>query len=132
MSLLSNVFGLGSIREDWRQLSSISDLDEAEKESHLKIVVLFKHSVTCGISAGAKHKLENGYDIDQDKACLYYLDLLNHRDVSNEIAKRFGVIHQSPQLIILSRGKAVFDTSHHKVSLSTLKEHIELLTVPFK
>ena len=124
MSTLSNLFGLGSIREDWIKLSSISDLDQAEKESHNKPVVLFKHSVICGISASAKHRLEKGYDIDPDQTPLYYLDLLNHRDISNEIANRFGIIHQSPQMIIIDKGKAIFNTSHHAVSLDTLKQNL--------
>jgi len=124
MSTLSNLFGLGSIRKDWKILSSISDLDQAEKESHDKRVVLFKHSVTCGISARAKHRLESGYDIDPDKTPLYYLDLKSNRDISNEIADRFGIIHQSPQMIILENGRAIFDTSHHSVSLDELKQNL--------
>jgi len=125
MSFLSNVFGSGSVREDWQQLSCIDDLDLAEKESYTKPVVLFKHSVTCGISAAAKHRLENGYDLDSENVALYYLDLLSYRDISNEIAKRFGIIHQSPQLIILKKGQAIANSSHHAISLNTLKEQIQ-------
>lgn len=124
MSTLSNLFGLGSINKDWKIISSINDLDQAEKESHDKPVVLFKHSVTCGISARAKHRLEDGYDLDPEKTPLYYLDLRANRDISNEIASRFGVIHQSPQIIILQNGQAIFDTSHHAVSLDELKQNL--------
>jgi len=124
MSFLSNLFDSGSIREDWKQIASVNDLDQAEKESHQRPVVLFKHSVTCGISAAAKHRLESGYDLDPEQTPMYYLDLLTYRDISNEIAERFGILHQSPQIIILKNGKAVSDSSHHAVSLHALKETI--------
>lgn len=124
MSFLSNLSANSSVRKDWKQITSINVLDQAEKESYQKTVVLFKHSTTCGISAQAKHRLEEGYDIDPEKTSLYYLDLLNHRDISIEISVRYDIIHQSPQMIILNNGQATFNTSHHAVSLDTLKENL--------
>ena len=124
MSFLANMFGHNTVREDWNQLSSMDELDKAEKESNERAVVLFKHSVSCGVSAYAKHKMENGFDINPENCGFYYLDLLAHRDISNEIAHRYGVMHQSPQMIILRNGQAVFNASHHAVSLTTLKENI--------
>lgn len=124
MSFLANMFGQASIREDWYQIASMDELNEAEKESHKRAIAIFKHSVTCGVSAHAKHRMENGFDLDPESCRLYYLDLLSNRDISDEIARRYDVRHQSPQMIIIQNGKAVFDTSHHAVSLDTLKENI--------
>ena len=97
-------------------------MDQAEKSSYEHSVVLFKHSVTCGISSFAKSKIDD-MAIDENFK-FYYLDLLSHRDISNEIASRFGVIHQSPQIVIVRNGKAIFDVSHHAIESSIIKNNI--------
>lgn len=122
MGFLDQVFGSSQVTEGWKQLHSMDDLSQAEKLSHEKPVVLFKHSVTCGTSAYAKEKL--GELKLSDDFAFYYLDLLAHRDVSNEIANRYGVIHQSPQIIILKEGKSIFDTSHHAISAQAIEQQL--------
>jgi bacillithiol system protein YtxJ len=124
MSFLANMFGQASIPEEWHQIASMDDLDEAELESHNRTIAIFKHSVSCGASAHAKHRMEDGFDLDPERCRLYYLDLLSYRDISTEIARRYDVQHQSPQMIVIQNGKPVFDASHHAVSLDTLKENI--------
>lgn len=106
----------------WKTLDSLDQLDQIIKDSYKKPVVLFKHSVTCGISARAKYMLEEDWNISEDDFDFYYLDLLAFRNVSNEIASRFSVQHQSPQIIIIKAGKAIFDMSHHRISAKSLEE----------
>ena len=43
---------------------------------------------------------------------LYFIDLLKHRDVSNEIAILTGVTHQSPQCIVIKGKEIVYDATH--------------------
>ena len=43
---------------------------------------------------------------------LYYLDLLNYRDVSNEAGYKFQVIHESPQILVIKNGVTVAHASH--------------------
>jgi bacillithiol system protein YtxJ len=106
----------------WRQLTTLEELDHAADESHKKPVILFKHSVSCGISAFAKERMER-LPVD-DSFSVYLLDLLSYRDISNEIATRFGVIHQSPQVIVLRNGEASFTTSHHSIQPDTLVKNL--------
>jgi bacillithiol system protein YtxJ len=47
----------------------------------------------------ALKQFENEFDFS-NKVTAYFLDLIAYRDVSNEIMNRFGVQHQSPQLMI--------------------------------
>lgn len=108
-------------QSDWKVLESEKQLAQAIQDSHEKPVVLFKHSVTCGISAGAKHRLESGWNFDGADLDFYYLDLLAHRPISNKIAEDLGVMHQSPQIIVLKNGKAVFDTSHHRINVQAIE-----------
>lgn len=109
----------------WHALTESKQLDEIEKESEEKTVVIFKHSTRCGISRMVLNNFERGYDLEKDKEVkLYFLDLLANRGLSNEVADRFGVRHESPQMIILNDRKVVHHSSHHSISLDTVKEHI--------
>jgi bacillithiol system protein YtxJ len=44
-------------------------------------------------------------ELTSNKVTPYFLDLIAYRNVSNEISNRFGVHHQSPQLILIKEGK---------------------------
>ena len=109
----------------WKELKSNQDLDAAIKSSNNKPIVLFKHSVTCGISAQAKYMLEEGWDFDESDFDFYYLDLLSYRSISNEIADRLKVNHQSPQVLIVKNEESQFSMSHHKISSKSLKEALK-------
>ncbi len=112
------------IHQDWQLIETDLQLKAALDESYEKTVVLFKHSVTCGISAGAKYRLEQQWDFDKGELSFYYLDLLSYRSISNDIASMLGVMHQSPQVIVVKDGKAVFDTSHHAISVAALRKAV--------
>ena len=56
------------------------------------------------------------YPFTSDKADLYYLDLLNYRDISNAIADRFDVVHESPQLLIIRNGEVINHASHGSIN----------------
>jgi bacillithiol system protein YtxJ len=126
MSLFNNFFGADSPSESklqWNQLKSLNQLDEIIQQSAEKPVVIFKHSTRCSISRMALRQFESEFDL-QDKVTAYFLDLISYRDISNEIANRFGVVHQSPQLIVIRDGKAVYDTSHGDIDAATLKSKV--------
>jgi bacillithiol system protein YtxJ len=44
--------------------------------------------------------------------------------VSDRIAEDTGVRHESPQLLILQDGDAVFDASHHRVKADRVREQL--------
>ena len=102
----------------------MDDLDAAEKNSQEKIVVLFKHSTRCSISRFVLKQFENSYDIPEDKMQLYFLDMIEYRPISSEIAERFEVTHQSPQMIVLKDGKAIFNSSHESIDANDLAQFV--------
>ena len=72
-----------------------------------------------------KRQFENSYDLPKEAPVdLYFLDLLSYRDISNEIAKRFNVRHESPQLILLQQKKVVHHSSHQDIDVENLKEFL--------
>jgi bacillithiol system protein YtxJ len=107
---------------NWQNLSDFSQIDLIQEESQLSPVVLFKHSTTCPISAMAKLRLESKWNLSL-KA--YYLDLLSNRPISNEIAERFSVKHESPQLLLISEGECIYDASHMDINVDELNEVLE-------
>lgn len=99
---------------NWKHLESINQLDTAIIESNEMPVVLFKHSTRCSVSLMVKRMLESQWSHGENLKA-YYLDLINHRDVSNEIATRFGIEHESPQVVVLRNGKVVHSASHNDI-----------------
>ncbi len=130
MGMFEKLFGGSSSTEKkekkelpWKQLTGMSQLDEIAAASHQKPQVIFKHSTRCGISRAVINRFEATYDLE-DTIDLYYLDLLSYRDISNEIAQRFQVWHESPQLLIIKDGKAVHHASHGSISPDMAKYYI--------
>jgi bacillithiol system protein YtxJ len=107
----------------WHSLESIEQLDEATFTSDNEVVMLFKHSTTCSISQMAKMRLESNWDTDiQQLVKPYYLDLKAFRNVSAEIAERFQVHHESPQVLLIKNRDCFFDASHLDINVEELKE----------
>lgn len=105
----------------WQILETEAQLEAILAASTDKPQVLFKHSTTCGISAGAKHTLELNWDFTETELDFHYLDLLRFRPISNRIAEVLGVTHQSPQVIVVKDGKAVYHSSHHRISVAGIR-----------
>ena len=103
----------------WNPLTESEQLDAIAQESHAQPVLIFKHSTTCSISAAAKGKIERQWAAaGLDNTKLYYLDLLRHRPLSGEIAQKFNVQHESPQLLLIQDGECRYDASHMGIRLS--------------
>lgn len=129
MSFLNSIFGNTDNSEsqksnvNWIPLTNLAQLNEIESMSNVKPIVIFKHSTRCSISRFALKQFEREYDLDETVDA-FFLDLIEHRDVSNEIANKFGVYHESPQLILIKNGKAVYDVSHSDISAEALKSKV--------
>lgn len=121
MGFLGQIFGKNETKDSsdklWKQITSVKDLDEAVAESYHRKVFVFKHSTRCFISKTVLKNFENEMKDSGHDYAYYFLDLLAHRDISNHIAERFGIEHQSPQLIVLQDGKVVHHASHQSISL---------------
>jgi bacillithiol system protein YtxJ len=128
MSFLKNMFGSNEEKQSvskvgWRPLTDLGQFNEIIDLSTEKPVLIFKHSTRCSISRMVLKQFENEFDL-QDKVIPYYLDLLEFRNVSNEIAIRFRVTHQSPQIILVKDGKAVYNASHESIDICKLAQFV--------
>jgi bacillithiol system protein YtxJ len=102
-----------------RDLTTIPEL-EAALAPGPKPAVLYKHSTQCGICDAAIEEVRSFEAKHPDAATVYYLDLLEHRDVSNAIAQRLGIRHESPQAIVLKDGKPVATLNHRAIRAEAL------------
>ncbi len=128
MSFFNKIFGDSSEEKTdklaWKVLQTQEELDAIIARSTEVPCAIFKHSTRCSISSMAKGRLERQWDLTDEQVEVYYLDLIAFRPVSNRIAEVLEVEHQSPQLILLKEGKAVFDTSHNAISVDALKANL--------
>ena len=104
----------------WSELKSIEQLKDLYQQSDTSPVVLFKHSTRCSISSMAKSRIESNWSKLFSDFPIYYLDLIAHRNISNSIANDLGVEHQSPQIIVVKNGQAIYDTSHGGIDANNL------------
>jgi bacillithiol system protein YtxJ len=105
-------------------LDSLHLLDVIDNVSTEKVMILFKHSTRCIISRTVLKNFESAYNLSENKAAWYLLDLLNHRDISNEIANRYGITHQSPQILVIKNKQCVYHDSHDGIDFETLKMQV--------
>lgn len=111
---------------NWLILNNSSQIDSIIELSHEKPQIIFKHSTSCSISAISKSRLDNSKGL-LDNADVYYLDLLSHRSVSNDVAEKLGVYHESPQVIVINSGEVSYDESHLDISVEDILEHFSYI-----
>jgi bacillithiol system protein YtxJ len=107
---------------NWKPLQHIGQLNDIVEQSGERYQVLFKHSTRCSISIMALNRLDRASV--PAGADFFLLDLLNHRDISNEIADRFGVTHASPQVLLIKDGICIYDESHNAINMEDIDQHV--------
>lgn len=108
---------------NWSVLESFDQLNTIESESVEQPVLIYKHSTRCGISGMTMNRLERTWSEELNHIKTYYLDLISYREISNEIANRFGVYHESPQVLLIKNGRSVYDASHMEINVDSILSH---------
>jgi bacillithiol system protein YtxJ len=104
---------------NWIPLSNEQQLEEIKKNSGYRPQVIFKHSIRCSGSSMARNRLDrNEFPKEID---FYFLDIVNHRHISNKIAADFHVHHESPQVLIIKEGECVYNESHSGIDMDDIK-----------
>lgn len=127
MGFFGKIFGNPDINENrlnWENLVDISQLDDLIEESYEKIVIIFKFSTQCGISRMAFNEFEKDFHYKEEEVKCYYLDILSYRTVSNEVADRFKVTHESPQLLVIKSGRVIDNSSHENIDAKSIEKYL--------
>ena len=107
---------------NWIPLTDLNQLETIKDLSFTTPQVILKHSTTCSISKMALARMERSEAPDSIQ--FYYLDLLNYRPISNAIAEKFNVYHESPQILLIKNGECVYDESHYGIMMDELLEQV--------
>lgn len=105
-----------------RRIEHVSELDGLLNGENRQPVWIFKHSLTCPISAAAWMEFQSFAGGQPEDGAVYVLiEVQRARQVSNEVASRTGVRHQSPQAILLRGGAVAWHASHWSIDTASLQ-----------
>lgn len=108
-----------------KEIHSNEELEQAFEKSLEKPVLLFKHSTTCPISAGAFSAFHSFIrETDKNIGC-YLVKVIEDRSVSNQVASITDVKHESPQLFVIQNREVKWHTSHSMITVESIEEALE-------
>jgi bacillithiol system protein YtxJ len=112
---------------DLRPLQHVDELHRLLAESESRPVLLFKHSHTCGVSWEALDELMAHLNERRPHGFLpeyAMVTVQTHRAVSNAIAQKLGVRHETPQALLVRNGRVVWSASHFRVTAAAVEDAI--------
>lgn len=104
----------------YTQITKQEDFDQAWENSANNPVIVFKHSITCPISADAFEQFKSYMEDAEEEA--HYLIVSEVRDVSNKIAEITDIRHESPQILLIKDKNVIWNASHMKITEGNIKE----------
>lgn len=100
-----------------------SELDALFQESNTRDVLLLKHSTRCGTSAAAFHDVRDFAAGRSDANTVFaFLEVPGDRSLSDDVTARTGVMHASPQVLVLRGGKVTWHASHWRITKEALAQ----------
>ena len=107
----------------WSKLEKEDGITEIVEASKEEPQLIFKHSTRCSISSMALNRFESEWP--QDANCkINFLDLIAFRSVSNGVADKLHVEHQSPQAILIQNGQVTYHASHSAIRVADILEKL--------
>ncbi len=103
---------------DFTPIRDVETLDRLVEQSYQEPVVLFKHDPFCPISAAAHRELQ------QMPEPVSLIDVEHETSISAEVAKRTGVQHESPQVIVLNQGQPAWSASRYEITQEAVTKAI--------
>jgi len=122
--LLSSKEQIETKKLPWISLIEEEQLQLLIERSKTKIQIIFKFSTRCSINNIMLNRFVSAYELSEEEADLYYLDIINYRNISNAITNKFQVRHESPQVLIINNGVVVNHASHSAISSLDIKSYI--------
>ena len=101
-------------------LAAIPEFDAALDRSKTRPILIFKHSLTCGTSAYAFEEIQALLAQPSLAVDVYLVDVRAHRAVSNAIAARLHVRHESPQVLLIADGTVRWQATHFRVTADAI------------
>ena len=110
------------------EICDIEGLDACVEASASTPVLLLKHSTVCPTSSAAYQRVAAYIEAEGSAAPPCYLvKVIESRPVSSAAAERFGVQHQSPQMLLITSGDCRWDASHGAIDAPAIRAALEAL-----
>ena len=106
------------MKAQFNHLDSVEQLEKVFTESNETPQFIFKHSLTCPISADVYQEIKN---VD---GTVNMVVVQTAKNVSAEVAAKTGVRHESPQAIVLENGKPVYHAAHYDISADDVNKQL--------
>jgi bacillithiol system protein YtxJ len=100
------------------EIADVESLERFISEAGETPAIVFKHSNTCGISARVYREMS------QVERPVGIVTVQQARDVSDEIERRFGIQHETPQALVVRGDKVVWSASHYAVKAQAIEEAV--------
>ena len=93
-------------------------LDESQEQP----VLLFKHSNSCPVSADAHTEVKKLERQGAFEESMYIIIVQNAREISDKVAEELDIEHETPQILIIRNGEAVYHASHGDIDADEIAE----------
>jgi bacillithiol system protein YtxJ len=111
-------WGNENMGQKFLRIDDRAALDNLLSDSKQRAVILFNHSNACPISARAYREMEKLDGVN-------LLEVQAAPEISREVEKLTGIRHESPQVILMRDGKAVWNASHFDVNAASVSRALE-------
>jgi len=125
MGFLNKLFGKGTEETDWVQLESEDAVEEVFAASGGRIQLILKHSQSCAVSFFAKQNLDSVPLEEWPEMDRSMVEVVRFRPISQYIAQKTSVRHQSPQVLVIANGEVIFHASHSEVNKVNIQQAYE-------
>jgi bacillithiol system protein YtxJ len=95
--------------------------DDLDSALAAPVAVVYKHSPRCGVCIAAEREVRHFVEGHPDVP-VYWIDVVANPGVAERVAARLGVVHESPQVIVLAAGTVRLAASHWDVRAADLEE----------
>lgn len=110
------------MNSQFRPIKSLQDLDILFAHSFTEPIILLKHSNSCGTSA---YVFEIMSEVPGD---IHLVTVQERREISNAIADRTGIRHQTPQAFVIVNGEVAYSASHYNISPEAITGKVSKLS----
>ena len=98
--------------------------DQLDAVMAAPVALVYKHSTRCPVSTAAYHEVQ-ALLRERPDAPVWIVDVIVQRRLSQEVEGRTGVVHESPQAIVLAAGEVLWDGSHFEVTADALARALD-------
>jgi bacillithiol system protein YtxJ len=99
------------------RFNTTTHLSEITEASDKNQVVIFKHSKNCWSSNKLKTEFERKMEEKSFTMLVYIVTVQETPELSRKIAEMFDTQHETPQILVLEKGKVVYEAHHDKIDI---------------